>query len=121
MDRTTILGQRLRQLREERGLLQKDIANKFGITDSAIGHYERGDRTPDADTLSRFAEFFQVTTDYLLGRTGIRKPIETIAAHRSDDPMNELPEDARKSLEEYREYLFRKHGLIKDLDVQQKV
>lgn len=36
---------------------------------------------------------------------------ETMAAHRSDDPMNELPEEARKSIEDFKKFIFDKHGI----------
>jgi transcriptional regulator with XRE-family HTH domain len=68
-----ILGQRLKQLRHEKGLLQRDIAKIVGVTDSAIGHYERGLRFPDPETLKKMAEFLDVSTDYLLGITDERK------------------------------------------------
>jgi transcriptional regulator with XRE-family HTH domain len=71
-----VLGKRIKQLREEKGLLQKDIAGIIGITDSAIGHYERGARFPDPETLRRLAEYFGVSVDYLLGRTDVRNPTQ---------------------------------------------
>jgi hypothetical protein len=39
---------------------------------------------------------------------------ETLAAHRTDDPLNELPKEARRSLEEFQEYILRKYGKKKD-------
>lgn len=74
MSSENILGQRLRELRKEKGLLQRDVAKIIGITDSAIGHYERGARVPDPDTLRKLAEFYSVSVDYLLGRTDVRNP-----------------------------------------------
>jgi transcriptional regulator with XRE-family HTH domain len=71
-----VLGKRIKQLREEKGLLQKDIARIIGITDSAIGHYERGARFPDPETLRKLAEYFGVSVDYLLGRTDVRTPTQ---------------------------------------------
>jgi len=52
-----------------RGLLQKDIANTIGISLRAYQYYERGERTPDIEILEKLADYFQVSTDYLLGRT----------------------------------------------------
>jgi phosphoribosylcarboxyaminoimidazole (NCAIR) mutase len=48
--------------------------------------------------LHKIADLFNVSIDFLLGRTKIRAPIEIVAAHRSDDPMTELPESARQSV-----------------------
>jgi len=61
----------LKKLRTSRDLLQKDVANYLGITTSAYGFYEQGKRQPDPETISKLANFFNVTTDYLLGRTEI--------------------------------------------------
>lgn len=53
----------------ERNLLQKDVAKYLNITTSAYGYYEQGKRKPDAEAIKRLADFFDVSTDYLLGRT----------------------------------------------------
>lgn len=63
-----MLGQRLRQLRIERGLRLLDIANVIGVTLRAIQNYESGIREPSLATLVKLADFFDVSTDYLLGR-----------------------------------------------------
>lgn len=60
---------RLVQLREEANLTQKQFAAAVKISNSTINRYETGIREPDYDTLIRFADFFNVSTDYLLGRT----------------------------------------------------
>ncbi|NMA95557.1 MAG: helix-turn-helix transcriptional regulator [Clostridiales bacterium] len=62
-----MLGMRLRQLRERRGLLQKDIAKLLGISTSAYGYYEQGKRDPNTESLIELAKFFNVSVDYLLG------------------------------------------------------
>lgn len=58
-----------RQLRISSGLTQRKIASRLGISRSTIGMYETGAREPDFDTLEKIADFFNVDTDYLLGRT----------------------------------------------------
>jgi len=63
---------RLRSLRLEQGLTQKALGEIIGIAESTISHYETGIRNPDNATLLKLAEFFQVTTDYLLGLTDSR-------------------------------------------------
>lgn len=60
---------RLVQLREEANLTQKQFAEAVKISNSTINRYETGIREPDYDTLILFADFFKVSTDYLLGRT----------------------------------------------------
>lgn len=65
-----ITGQRIRQLRRELDLSQEELSKKIKVTTSAVGQYETGNKKPSYDTLCRLADVFDVTTDYLLGRTG---------------------------------------------------
>ena len=58
-----------RQLRIASGLTQNEMAEKIGISRSTIGMYETGAREPDFETLEKIADFFNVDTDYLLGRS----------------------------------------------------
>ncbi|MFY0742124.1 helix-turn-helix transcriptional regulator [Solibacillus silvestris] len=62
-------GTRLTTLRKQKKLLQADLAKKIGIARATYGAYEQGTRQPDFDTLEKIADFFEVSTDYLLGRT----------------------------------------------------
>lgn len=65
---------RLKFLREEKGLLQEDIGKILGISGRAVGNYENGKRDMSPDTIIKLAEFFCVSTDYLLCKTDIRNP-----------------------------------------------
>lgn len=65
---------KLKQLRKERGLLQKDISQIFNVSMGAVGNWESGNRIPDSETLSRIADYFQVSVDYLLGRSDDPEP-----------------------------------------------
>ncbi|MFU2195044.1 helix-turn-helix domain-containing protein [Streptococcus pluranimalium] len=60
---------RLKSLRKEAKLTQKDIAEKFGFSQPAYQQWESGKKKPSAETLDKFASFFNVSTDYLLGNT----------------------------------------------------
>lgn len=62
-----ILGQRLKELREEKGLTQKELAEKFQIHSVTYLHYEKAQREPPLSLLADFAVFFGVSVDYLLG------------------------------------------------------
>ena len=64
-----ILGERLRALRKERHLTQRDMAEALGIAFNSYCRYELNEREPDAPVLKAMADFFQVSADYLLGRT----------------------------------------------------
>jgi len=59
----------LRELRTQKGLTQAELSKALQVSASSIGMYEQGRREPDNETLGRIANFFNVTTDYLLGRT----------------------------------------------------
>lgn len=60
--------ERLKELRLKKKLLQKDIADYLGVNRTTYVKYETGASQPDNDTLSRLADFFGVSVDYLLGR-----------------------------------------------------
>lgn len=61
-------GNRLRELRKGKGLTQQDMADTMGLTMRNYQRYEYGKINVPATTLNFFADFFNVTTDYLLGR-----------------------------------------------------
>ncbi|MFB0921447.1 MAG: helix-turn-helix transcriptional regulator [Oscillospiraceae bacterium] len=69
-------SKRLKNLREERGVSRQQLENATGIPIASIGHYERGDRIPDMRVLWLMADFFEVTTDYLLGLNDDQQRIE---------------------------------------------
>ena len=62
------VGDRIRILRERKGLSQKHLAYKLGMPNQSLSNYERGYREPPADVLKKLADFFEVPVDYLLGR-----------------------------------------------------
>lgn len=63
------LAERLYDLRKEQGLIQERAAKELGISLKSYCRYEGGEREPTASVLVRMADFYGVTTDYLLGRT----------------------------------------------------
>jgi transcriptional regulator with XRE-family HTH domain len=67
-----MFGKRIKELRKKKGLTQKSLASYLGISDRAIGYYENEQRTPPPDILQKIADFFDVSVDYLLGRTDKR-------------------------------------------------
>lgn len=60
------LGNRLKSLRQEKGLTQKEVAKLIGTTDVSIGRYEMDARVPKADILNSLAKLYDVEIDYLL-------------------------------------------------------
>jgi len=61
-------GERLRRLREEKGVSQSELASKAGFQPSAVAHFESDRRSPSFENLRRLADALTVTIDYLLGR-----------------------------------------------------
>lgn len=64
-------------LEKKRKLTQKDLAEQFKLGESTIGMYERDEREPSFEFVKQLADFFDVTTDYLLGRTDDPNPQES--------------------------------------------
>jgi len=59
----------IRDMREDHDLKQKDVAEYLGIAQTVYSRYERGFQTIPVEHLIRLADLYDVTTDYLLGRT----------------------------------------------------
>ncbi|TCS80347.1 helix-turn-helix domain-containing protein [Tepidibacillus fermentans] len=74
-----MFGKRLRELRKQKKLTMKELGNLFNLAESTISGYENETRKPDMEIIKQFADFFEVSVDYLLGRT--------------NDPSPSLPEE----------------------------
>jgi len=96
-------GERIRALREELNLTREELANKFGIAYQTLSKYEINGRFPDKETLKRFADFFEVSIDYLLCRTDVRD----FKSGQDEDPaIQSILFEARKKLEREKNILF---------------
>ncbi len=60
-------GTRLKELRQQAGLTQKQLSEQIGVTKSVISFYELRERAPSPDVLVKLASIFHVSSDYLLG------------------------------------------------------
>lgn len=69
---------RLKEIREDKDLLQKQIAITLGITRQQYGLYENGERKIPIDKIIKLAKFYNTSTDYLLGLTNEIKPYPRI-------------------------------------------
>lgn len=106
-------GKLLTQLRREKGVLQKDVAQHLHVTVATISNYEKGVHMPDLNTLIMLADYYDVSTDYLLQRTDYKSSIDVLNHHLSanytvSDMLNTILElDARntQSLLDYYELL----------------
>ena len=63
----TKFAEKLKEVREEKGLSQEQLGKELHFTQTCIAKWESGARTPNLDNLVLIAKFFEVTTDYLLG------------------------------------------------------
>ena len=62
-----MINEKLKQLRKEKGVSQKEISSAIGITLSAYSNYEQGIREPSIDIIIKLCKYFDVGADYLLG------------------------------------------------------
>lgn len=68
MEQNATFPQRLQTLREKRRLSRRTLAELCGLSKNMISLYERGEKAPSVDALINLADFFGVSTDYLIGR-----------------------------------------------------
>lgn len=101
-----MIGQRLKQLREEKGLSQQQLADLVNLSQQTIGHYEVERAEPSIKTLEMFADIFDTTTDYILGRTHVKKSTETSAPLRADDSKDDLPPEVLEEIELIKDYVI---------------
>ncbi len=75
------LGERIKHVRLKKDMKQEELGKLLNVGKSTISQYETNKSTPDAATISKIADIFNTTTDYLLGRTD--NPNSTTAAKES--------------------------------------
>ncbi len=81
-------NERLVELRTEKGISQKEAAADLGVSQALLSHYEKGIREYSLAFLCRAAEYYDVTTDYILGRTQSRKGLDsTVLDDREEDSI----------------------------------
>lgn len=103
-----MFGIRLKELRKEKSINQKELATLLKVSASTIGMYEQGRRDPDTNTLKFLADYFDVSTDYLLGRTDERD----VYVIKGDMVPKELREEGIEEIGILKE--FKDSGLTKE-------
>lgn len=87
-----MLGTRLKELRGK--ITQEEVAEKIGVSRASYSHYENSRSEPDTVILNKLADYFKVSTDYLLGRTDDPSPIQKeIIKHDDEDELEKLLND----------------------------
>lgn len=107
-----ILGDRLRYLRTQSQRTQADIAKYLGITRAAYSHFENGRNEPSGSTLVKLANYFDVTTDYLLGNK-VDDNL-TVAAHMDENLTYEQKKDIQEFIEFQKAQYRKEHQDKKD-------
>lgn len=90
----------LSQLRRERGISQKKAAGDLGISQALLSHYEKGIRECGLDFVVKCADYYGVTTDYLLGVSASRNGLDpsvyaSLGAEDDDMPLSTLSQATR--------------------------
>lgn len=90
-----MLGEKIKQLRTDRDMTQKDLASQLGLTPKMVSFYELGQRTPPVDIVKKICAVYNVSSDFLLG-------IPDAPATHSPAPLD-LTDAERAHLERYRQ------------------
>lgn len=102
--------ERLKSLRKEAGLTQKDVAEHLGIKQPTYAQWENGRTKPKGETLEKFANFFNVSTDYLLGnsdyKTTIDQDIEEAIQRSVAYQGNPISEDDKQAISDFLKNYF---------------
>lgn len=96
----TTFGERFKQLRKEKNMTQEGLAKKFFLNKSSISRYEQNKQVPEMDLLKKFADFFDVSVDYLLGRTDIRNPEKELTPEEKYPEITDVEEAMKIILEQ---------------------
>lgn len=103
---------KLLELRKSKNMLQREVAFACGITTAAYGSYEKGDREPTLETLSKLADFFGVTVDELLGRTPQLFDDARVPKTEVQDLFDQLNSGEQARVIGYMENMLERRGII---------
>ncbi|AXO96232.1 MULTISPECIES: helix-turn-helix domain-containing protein [Bacillus] len=113
-----MIGEKIKELRKNNKITQEQLGNAIGVSKMAISYFEKGKKSPGRESLEKIADYFNVTTDYLLGRSEdpeLSEEENKIVTEEGKNIMaliESLPEDERKKaweqLEMYVTYMQNK-------------
>ncbi|MBO4978806.1 MAG: helix-turn-helix transcriptional regulator [Clostridia bacterium] len=89
MKENNTFGARLKELRSKAKISQQELSKILGISKSSINMYERDEREPGIETIKAFADYFNVSTDYLLGQNAPQKSIKEVKKYGLTDEQVE--------------------------------
>ena len=96
-----IFGKRLKQLRENANITQEELGKKVNLVKSNISMYEKGKRTPSVEILEQMSNIFDVSIDYLLGKTEIKKyntPFNSNTEKKLFEKIKKMSEEQKKKI-----------------------
>lgn len=102
-------AQRVKQLRKNKHLTGEQLGNILGITKTGISYLENGRSVPDNEMLLKLADFFDVSIDYLLGKTDIETKIDKSTYYGDYDEVVEYLKDNPEHLDVYKRILNDDH------------
>ncbi len=79
------LGSKIKELRLEKNMLQKELAAYLQVSTGTVCNYEKNTHFPDGDALCKIADLFGVSIDYLMGRTNFRSGLDVLTQEISSD------------------------------------
>lgn len=97
-----MIGDKIKELRSREGINQAQLAEEIGISKMSISYFEQNKKSPSRETLQKIADYFKVTTDYLLGRSEDKRLTEeqdkkaTTMGKQIEELISELPEEEQK-------------------------
>lgn len=104
MDGPAIICQRLKEIREKKGLKSKDVAAALGMNTSTYSHYERGLRFPKLDTFYDICQYYDVDPNYLFGLSDMQHPF---SKQKSDREKEDAWNSIKQALESAGEDLYK--------------
>ena len=118
-DTRVMFGRRLRQLRAEVAMTQTELAKRLGVTRACIANWESATREPDTIYLNKLSVIFDVSIDYMLGRTDIRNYLQRLNRMSSSSnceyilDISSLNPKNKRALTSYYTFLKKKQFLEK--------
>ncbi|MFS1663443.1 helix-turn-helix domain-containing protein [Streptococcus sp. zg-JUN1979] len=108
-----MFAERLKELRLEARLTQKEIANQIKVGQNSYSNWENGKRIPIFPTVEKLASLFNVSPDYLLGKTDIK---ENLSEELSEKQVDKVKDNILQTLSKHSHYLYQTYGFSKDLE-----
>ena len=96
------MAERLRNLRAEKGMGQNALAEALGVSNASISYWENGKQEPSVSAIYKLAVYFDVSVDYLLGRS----EVTYLAANASGAEYHKLSRENKEKLDAYLQQLL---------------